>query len=394
MLSPVNDDRLKAALTYAARGWYTFPAPPDGSKKSLKAALYSKTAEHPDGAPWGKTRAEAEIRADWQRWPDANIGLPTGAASGFIVIEADTMEGHQVDGLASLRKLEAEHGKLPDTRTTVSPSGSPHLYFKHPGVGIKIRSAPLDQVNFPGIDVKGDGGMVLAPPSVRPGKGEYKVVNDLPLADLPQWLLDLLLAASHRPASAARAPGDKPSPTAQQVLAAVAVTPNDGEGGWEAWNNYGMAIFAATDGSDDGEDIFHAWSKKLEDKYDRTDTATKWQAFHACPPKVITVGSVFFAANEACPAWRTFVREREGTIEAQMAAVVEEFSAVRRQDQGDQQAPCAGHRWHQGGRDEVRLQGQLSTAAAGSLQAVAQEPAAGAGGQEASPDRRLLAQPP
>jgi hypothetical protein len=228
VLSPVNDDRLKAALTYAARGWYTFPAPPDGSKKSLKAALYSKTAEHPDGAPWGKTRAEAEIRADWQRWPDANIGLPTGAASGFIVIEADTMEGHQVDGLASLRKLEAEHGKLPDTRTTVSPSGSPHLYFKHPGVGIKIRSAPLDQVNFPGIDVKGDGGMVLAPPSVRPGKGEYKVVNDLPLADLPQWLLDLLLAASHRPASAARAPGDKPSPTAQQVLAAVAVTPNDG----------------------------------------------------------------------------------------------------------------------------------------------------------------------
>ena len=72
-----------------------------------------------------------------------------------------------------------------------SPSGSVHRYYRHPGNGIRItsRSGALAR----GVDVKGDGGMVIAPPSKR-GDGHYRWLNNLPIADTPDWLLELLIA--------------------------------------------------------------------------------------------------------------------------------------------------------------------------------------------------------
>ena len=90
-----------AALDYAARGWEVFPAPP-GKKKSYKAA------KHSDGVPWGKTTDPKIIIKDFLRWPGANVAIVTGVTSGIFVIEADTPEGHGVDGLASIKVLEAE----------------------------------------------------------------------------------------------------------------------------------------------------------------------------------------------------------------------------------------------------------------------------------------------
>ncbi len=60
-----------------------------------------------------------------------------GVFNGIFVVEADTLEAHGVDGLASLRSLQAKHGKLPDTLMAMSPSGSPHRYYRHPGVHVK-----------------------------------------------------------------------------------------------------------------------------------------------------------------------------------------------------------------------------------------------------------------
>jgi Bifunctional DNA primase/polymerase, N-terminal len=115
------------ALTYAAKGWHVFPAMfgPEGEKKSHKAGEYS------NGNNWGATTDEAEIRRDFGRWPDA-IGIVTGAISGIFVVEADTIEGHGVDGIASLQELEAKHGALPATLMGGTPTGSIHRYFKHP----------------------------------------------------------------------------------------------------------------------------------------------------------------------------------------------------------------------------------------------------------------------
>src|SRR6516165_2247811 len=177
-----NQRTLLAALAYAAHGWAVFPAPP-GANRSYKSA------EHSDGRAWGMTRNAEEIRRDFTRWPDAGIGIPCGAVNGIIVVETDTVEGHGIDGSNSLAQLETKHGALPDTLKGISPSGSVHRYFKHPGAGVKIISS-ASQLG-PGIDVKGDGGMVIAPPTVRPGVGVYRWINRNPIAEPPAWLIEL-----------------------------------------------------------------------------------------------------------------------------------------------------------------------------------------------------------
>jgi hypothetical protein len=91
---------------------------------------------------------------------------------------------------------------LPPTKQSQSPSGSIHFYFQHPGFYVKCSNGEI----APGIDIKGDGGMVLVPPSIKPGKGEYKWLNDLPVAEAPQWLLDLIKVTATKSASTAQRP--------------------------------------------------------------------------------------------------------------------------------------------------------------------------------------------
>jgi putative DNA primase/helicase len=70
-----------AALSYAERGWLVFPAHSSGKKKSHKAAKYS------NGRQWGKTTDLNEIRANWRKWPNANVGIVTGVDSKIFVVE-------------------------------------------------------------------------------------------------------------------------------------------------------------------------------------------------------------------------------------------------------------------------------------------------------------------
>jgi hypothetical protein len=152
-------------------------------KKSEKAGKNS------NGRAWGKTVNLEEIKRDWAKWPNSNIGIATGKESAVFVIETDTVDGHGVDGLASLKQLEDEHGKLPDTLMAESPSGSIHRYFKFPDDVEKIKSTNSQFAK--GVDVKATGGMVLAPPSVRPGRGCYSWINNLEPAVPPQWVIQL-----------------------------------------------------------------------------------------------------------------------------------------------------------------------------------------------------------
>ena len=96
----------------------------------------------------------------WSRWPQANIGMPTGERSGVFVLD--------VDDLGALAELEAQIGKLPATWTVRTPSGGLHLYFQHVE---GVTNSPGGLPN--GIDVRGQGGYVLVPPSsgYRSGAG-------------------------------------------------------------------------------------------------------------------------------------------------------------------------------------------------------------------------------
>ena len=155
---------IDAAQSYVARGWCVFPAP-IGEKKSLMSAKNDRL-----GRKWGATCEPEDVVNYWNKWPNANVAIVTGPQSGIWALDIDTPEGHARDGFASLAALVAQHGPLPETLTAESPSGSRHLYFNWPSAG-GIRNT--NNVPGPGLDVRGEGGMVIAPPSAKPDGRRY-----------------------------------------------------------------------------------------------------------------------------------------------------------------------------------------------------------------------------
>src|ERR1700721_2190972 len=113
--SPCHD----AALDYIAKyGWYVFEALIIQNKKTKKWAKQGRwKGEKTNGNNWGYTNDPAEIDRYqyWIKYPDDPIGLPTGVEQGFFVIEVDTPEGHDVDGIASLAAFVAANSPLPET---------------------------------------------------------------------------------------------------------------------------------------------------------------------------------------------------------------------------------------------------------------------------------------
>ena len=122
----------------------------------------------------------------WDKHPDANIGLPTGKANNLVVVDVDVK--NDADGMASLKQLQDECGEF-DTRVVHTPSGGLHFYFKYPQDVHTIKN----RTNMkPGIDIRADGGYVIAPGSSI--NGNYYEFNDADkeITELPKKLLELL----------------------------------------------------------------------------------------------------------------------------------------------------------------------------------------------------------
>jgi hypothetical protein len=324
----INKSIMAAALAYATRGWSVFPAPPE-KKKSFKSA------KHSNGRNWGMTADPEEIRRDWRRWPSANVGIPTGAVNGIWVLEADTLEGHDVDGIAALRRLEDENGRLPDTLMAVSPSGSIHYYFKWPTGAIITNSASKIA---PGIDVRGEGGMVIAPPSIKAGVGIYKWLNDgTYIADAPDWLVALAASkaadfddgnrerneANQRPTRRAPPPSPPPwlallatadtergistdrqdlPPPADVAKIEAALDAVDPDIGYATWIAIGAALLDEL-GDARGFEFWDRWSGNGHKYPGRPQTAKLWREFIAFS-RDLHIGTVFHHATEADPDWR------------------------------------------------------------------------------------------
>jgi len=123
------------------------------------------------------------IRRWWGRWPDANMGVVTGAASGLVVLDVDPRHG----GFDSLAVLEAVHGPIPPTVGAFTGGGGEHLYFRHPHTFVPCR--PI----APGLDLKGDGGLVVCPPSVHVSGRHYGwkpgcAPGEVAVGDTPWWV--------------------------------------------------------------------------------------------------------------------------------------------------------------------------------------------------------------
>ncbi|MGB9866937.1 MAG: bifunctional DNA primase/polymerase [Bacillota bacterium] len=161
---------LKAALDYLARGWCVIPIA-KGTKRPL--------------IPWEPCQhqrpTEDEVRGWWARWPEAQVAVVTGAVSSLVVLDEDGPEGQ-----------ESLKGKLLPATPTVRTGRGLHRYFEYPGFWCKNFTRRL-----PGLDFRGDGGYVLAPPSLHPSGCRYQWADglspdDVPLAPCPDWLLELL----------------------------------------------------------------------------------------------------------------------------------------------------------------------------------------------------------
>lgn len=122
------------------------------------------------------------IEGWWTRWPSANVGIATGRASGILVVDADCSDGKP--GMVNLTKLSAKHGGLPSTPMVNTGSGGLHLYFIW-NERLKTGSNVVDEA----IDVRSDGGYVIAPPSRHYTGKLYEWRNDTvePIT-MPDWI--------------------------------------------------------------------------------------------------------------------------------------------------------------------------------------------------------------
>ena len=154
MVYSMKDCALKYAVVL---GLPVFPLKPKGKTPLTRHGFKEATTD------------PKQISAWWDNEPMANIGIATGGPAGLLVIDLDVDEEKGIDGRETLRKWEGQHGKLPDhTWLAITGRGGYH-YFYHDPFGSRSGTGLYE-----GIDIRGDGGYIVAPPSVHPNGRRYE----------------------------------------------------------------------------------------------------------------------------------------------------------------------------------------------------------------------------
>ena len=185
-----TDPMLDVALSYQAQNWPVFPCRHRDDEyvdqDGCIEILATKTPLTSNGFR-GATLNERIVREYWRRNPSAMIGVPTGAPIGAWVLDIDPKHG----GDETLAALELTHGALPATLTAETTSGGRHYFFRH-RQGVRNRGALGS-----GVDVRGDGGYVIAAGSVPEVGLPYRWISEQEPVDAPDWLLELVLPRSY-----------------------------------------------------------------------------------------------------------------------------------------------------------------------------------------------------
>lgn len=283
---------LDHALRYAAMGWPVLPLhfiKPGGGCSCGDAHLTTPNSigKHPHHAlvPHGVHDASADenkVREWFTRIPNANIGIATGAPSGFDVLDVDPRNG----GDDTLAEVERVHGKLPDTALALTGGGGYHYLFRHDGS--RVRSPGR------GIDVKSTGGYIVVEPSGHASGGTYAwegsadPTEGCAIADAPAWLRAPSPSAVAGPGIAGAGYLD-PQRAADLQAALAHLDPAD----YAQWIAVGQALHSTE--APQAFDLWDAWSKAAPN-YDGS-TASKWRTFRANGP--LHVESIFVWARDA-----------------------------------------------------------------------------------------------
>ena len=201
-----DDCPLDYARHYAeVAGWRVLPIKPGGKR--------------PPMTKWQEAATnDVDLINQWwtKDYPNHGVGVLTGSGSGVFVLDVDVANGKV--GAETLATLEAEHGPLPDTAKVQTGSGGWHYYFRWPA-GQEIRNDASKRLGTD-LDIRGEGGQVVAPPTIHANGKRYEWVDDsgdLEVADAPQWLLEMLVPPipKPKPPRPPRPPG-QPMPLAAQ----------------------------------------------------------------------------------------------------------------------------------------------------------------------------------
>lgn len=176
------DSLAEHAQYYAGHGLAVFPLWPR-----------TKAPMTPHGFTDATTDA-TQVRKWWESTPDANIGIACGAASGgLLAIDLDVDEERDEDGLRTLHQWESERGELAETATAITGRGGVHLLYRtETPPRCSTDQTPDKRV---GIDIRGEGGYIVAPPSVHPNGHTYELeewLEDSPIAEADAAVLEFV----------------------------------------------------------------------------------------------------------------------------------------------------------------------------------------------------------
>ena len=147
---------LDAAIDYASRGLAVFPLKPREKAPITSHGVHEATTNFDQINKW------------WSRYPNANIGIACGKISGGLLVVDVDRKPNGVDGLDSLNEWERENGELPETVRSITGTDGSHLLYRINGTG-------KNRVNLlAGVDIRSDGGYIVAPPSIHPNGRQYQ----------------------------------------------------------------------------------------------------------------------------------------------------------------------------------------------------------------------------
>lgn len=182
---------IEYALSYAAHGWFVIPLHAIKNGQCTCTRHCKSPGKHPIFSNW-QNKASIDpvaIKQFWNMYPYANIGIMTGQKSSLVVIDIDPRN----NGDASLQNLIESYSdfkSILDTYTVHTGGDGSHFYYRYDQAFKSFKKHGLGV----GIDIKAEGGYILAPPSNHISGGVYSVINDTNLLVLPSLLINLITA--------------------------------------------------------------------------------------------------------------------------------------------------------------------------------------------------------